>query len=187
MILGEPSIKLDGGYLDVMEAIKRRRSVRRFKSDPVGEEDLQKILNAARWAPSAGNMQPLELVIVKDEEVKQRLARAALDQTFIAEAPVVIVVCANVPRTTRRYGHRGTKLYVIQDTAAATQNIHLAAYSLGYSTCWVGAYDDKEVARAIEVPESVRPLAIIPLGKPAEEPSPPSRLPLDEIVHENRF
>jgi nitroreductase len=187
MILGEPSIKLDGGYLDVMEAIKGRRSVRRFKSDPVREEDLQKILDAARWAPSAGNMQPLELVVVKDEEVKQRLAIAALDQPFIAEAPVVIVVCANVPSTTTRYGHRGVRLYVVQDTAAAAQKIHLAAYSLGYSTCWIGAYDDEEVAKVIKVPESVRPLAIIPLGRPAEEPGPPSRLPLDEIVHENRF
>ncbi len=187
MVLGEPSIKLDGGYLDIMEAIKRRRSVRRFKSDPVKEEDLQKILDAARWAPSAGNMQPLELIIIKDEEVKQRLAIAALGQPFIAEAPVVIVVCANVPRTTRRYGHRGARLYVVQDTAAAAQNIHLAALSLGYSTCWVGAFDDEEVARVIEAPESVRPMAIIPLGRPAEKPSLPSRLPLDEIVHENRF
>ncbi|MEA1905220.1 MAG: nitroreductase family protein [Candidatus Hadarchaeota archaeon] len=170
-----------------MEAIKQRRSVRRFKSDPVKEEDLRKILDAARWAPSAGNMQPLELVVVKDEEAKQRLARASPDHSFIAEASVVIVVCANVPRTTRRYGHRGARLYVVQDTAAAAQNIHLAAYSLGYNTCWVGAFDDEEVARVIRVPDSVRPMTIIPLGRPAEEPHPPSRLPLDEIVHENHF
>ncbi|HID30822.1 MAG TPA: nitroreductase family protein [Desulfobacterales bacterium] len=170
-----------------MKIIKERRSVRRFKSDPIREEDLQRILDAARWAPSAGNMQPLELIVIKDKAVKQQLARAALNQFFIAEAPLVIVVCANVPRTTRRYGHRGARLYVIQDTAAAAQTIHLAAYSLGYSTCWVGAFDDEEVAKVIRVPDSVKPMAIIPVGKPAEKPSPPPRLPLDEIVHENYF
>jgi len=173
--------------LDVTEAIKRRRSIRSFKDEPVKEEDLQKILDAARWAPSAGNMQPLELVVVRDRGVKQRLAKAALGQGFVAEAPVVIVVCANVTRTSSRYGQRGAELYVIQDTAAATQNIHLTACALGYGTCWVGAFDDEGVAEAIKTPPDVRPFAIIPIGRPAEKPGPTSRLPLDKIVHEDGF
>ena len=173
--------------MDLLEAIKGRRSVREFKPDPVKDEDLQKILDAGRLAPSAGNCQPLELVVVKDPSVKRGLATAALEQTFIAEAPVVIVACANVPRTSRRYGRRGEELYCIQDTAAATQNMLLVAYSLGYGTCWIGAFDDDAVAEVIQTPPGVRPVAIIPLGRPAERPSPPPRRPLSEIVHENKF
>lgn len=173
--------------MEVSEAIVGRRSVRRFKPDPVKEEDLNKILDAARWAPSAGNMQPLELVIVKDQELKDRLAEAALGQWFVAEAPVTIVACANAPRTARRYGERGTKMYIYQDIAAATQNIHLMAYSLGYSTCWVGAFNEDMVADVINAPEDVRPLAVIPIGRPAESPEPPPRLPLEKITHQNKF
>ena len=173
--------------MDVFEAIKGRRSVREFESTPVKEKDLEKILDAARWAPSAGHCQPLELVVVKDQVTKQGLVRAALEQTFIAEAPVAIVVCANVARTSRRYGRRGEELYCIQDTAAATQNIHLAAYALGYATCWVGAFDEGAVAEVIKAPVGVRPVAIVPIGKPAEKPSPPQRIPLSKIVREDRF
>lgn len=173
--------------MDVFEAIKGRRSVRAFRSNPIKEEDLQRILDVARLAPSAGNCQPLELIVVRDRATKQRLVRAAHGQSFIAEAPVAIVVCANIPRTSGRYGRRGEELYCIQDTAAATQNIHLAAYALGYATCWIGAFDEKAAADVIKAPLGVRPVAIVPIGKPAEKPSPPQRMPLDKIVHENGF
>ena len=173
--------------MDVLEVIKGRRSVREFKPDPVKDDDLRKILDAGRLAPSAGNCQPSEFIVVKDPSVKRGLARAALEQAFIAEAPVVIVVCANVTRTSRRYGRRGEELYCVQDTAAATQNMLLAAHSLGYGACWVGAFDDDAVAEVIRTPPEVRPVAIIPLGRPAERPRPPSRRPLSEIVHKNGF
>lgn len=173
--------------MDVFDAINERRSVREFKPGPVKEDDLEKILNAGRAAPSAGNCQPLELVVVKDQTIKRLLADAAYGQTFIAEAPIAVVVCANVARTSRRYGKRGEELYCIQDTAAATINMMLAAYALGYGTCWVGAFDEGAVANAIRAPAGVRPLAIVPLGKPAEKPAPPPRIPLEKIVHENVF
>jgi len=173
--------------MDVFEAIKGRRSVREFKPDPVDDKDLEKILDAGKSAPSAGNCQPWEFVVVKDGAIKQKLVRAALGQSFIAEAPVVVVVCANIPRTSSRYGRRGAELYCIQDTAAAVQNILLTAYALGYGTCWVGAFDEESAAKAIKAPPNVRPLAIIPIGRPAEKPTPTSRLPLKKIVHENTF
>lgn len=173
--------------MEVSKAIRERRSVRRFKSDPISEEDLNKILEAARWAPSAGNAQPVELVVIKEQDRKKELVKASLGQSFLAEAPVDIVVCANVPRTRRRYGERGARMYVYNDTAAAAQNIHLMALSLGYSTCWVGAFDDEAVKDVINAPDEIDPHAIIPIGKPAESPSPPRRRPLDEIVHENEF
>ncbi len=176
-----------GVGMDVFDIIRGRRSVRAFKPDPINEKDLEKILDAGRLAPSAGNCQPGEFVVVRDEAVKQKLVRAARGQSFVAEAPVVVVVCANVPRTSGRYGRRGAELYCIQDTAAAVQNILLTAYALGYGTCWVGAFDEGAAAKAIKTPPDVRPLAMIPIGMPAEKPSPTLRLPLSKIVHENRF
>ena len=173
--------------MDVFEAIHGRRSIRAYTSDPVPEEDLKRILEAAIAAPSAGNRQPWEFVVVRDQEQKRKLADAALGQSFIEEAPVAIVVCANFPRTARVYGERARRLYCIQDTAAAVQNIHLAAYALGYGTCWVGAFDDERVAEVIGCPKDRRPVAIIPIGKPAEKPSATPRLPLNKVVHHERF
>ncbi len=173
--------------LDLFEAIRGRRSVRAFKPEPVPDEDLRRILEAAIMAPSAGNLQPWEFVIVRDEERKRRLARAALGQMFIAEAPVVIVVGANVDRSSWRYGERGEKLYCIQDTAAAIMNLLLAAYALGYGTCWIGAFSDHEVAKIVGFPENVRPVAVIPMGRPAEKPGMPPRMPLSKVVHEEKY
>ncbi len=173
--------------MEIEKIIKNRRSVRKYKPDKIPEKDLEKILNAGRWAPSAGNCRPLEMIIVREQEVQNRLAKAAFEQSFIAEAPIDIVICANVSRTEKRYGSRGRELYVIQDTAAAAQNIHLMATALGYSTCWVGAFDDEKVAEVMETPDSVRPLIIVPLGKPKEKPNPPKRRDLEEIIHENTY
>lgn len=173
--------------MDVFEAIKGRRSIRAFKRTPVNEGDLKKILEAGISAPSAGNCQPWEFVVVGAEEIKQKLVRAAWGQSFIAEAPTVIVVCANIPRTAGRYGKRGEGLYSIQDTAAAVQNILLAAHALGYGTCWVGAFDEGAAAGAIKAPPHIRPLAIIPLGKAAEKPSPPPRIPLGKVTRRDSF
>jgi nitroreductase len=173
--------------MEVFKAIHGRRSIRAFKPEAVEEGDLKKILEAGIAAPSAGNCQPWDFVVVRDQKVKQKLVRAALGQSFIAEAPVVVVVCANIPRTARRYGRRGAELYSIQDTAAAIQNMHLAAYALGYGTCWIGAFDEESAAEAIRAPRDVRPVAIIPIGKPAEKPAPTPRIPLSRIVYEDRF
>ncbi|HID60692.1 MAG TPA: nitroreductase family protein [Hadesarchaea archaeon] len=173
--------------MDVFEAIEGRRSVRSFKPDQIDEKDLEKILDAGRLSPSAGNCQPWEFVVIRDKTSKQKLVLAALGQSFVAEAPVVVVVCANIHRSSNRYGRRGAELYCIQDTAAAIQNMLLAAYALGYGTCWVGAFDEEAVARAIKAPPSIRPVGIIPIGKPAEKPRATPRLPLSKIVRENQF
>jgi len=173
--------------VEVFEAIKTRRSIRRFKSENIPDEDLMKVLEAATWAPSAGNLQPWEFIIVRGNDLKRKVASAAYGQMWIAEAPVVIIVCANIPRTSRYYGERGRTLYCIQDTAAAIQNMLLAAHALGYGTCWVGAFSEHEVRRVLEIPEHVRPVAIIPIGKPAEKPSPPPRIPLSELIHREKY
>jgi len=173
--------------MDVFEAIKGRRSVRAYTDEDVPEEAVEKILDAARWAPSAGNLQSWEFVVVRDPEAKRRLAEAAWGQRFVARAPVVIVVCANQKRSARGYGERGASLYCIQDSAAATQNMLLAAYALGLGACWVGAFDERRVAEVINAPSGVRPVAIIPVGRPAERPRPPPRMPLEKVVHYESF
>jgi nitroreductase len=173
--------------VEVFEAIQGRRSIRAFESREVPEELVERLIEAARWAPSAGNIQPWEFIIVRKQEIKRKLAEAALWQSFIEEAPVVIVVCADEVRSTQGYGMRGKTLYCIQDTAAAIQNIHLAAYSMGLGTCWVSAFREDEARKVLKIPAGIRPVAIIPVGYPAETPSPRSRRPLKQIVHYETF
>jgi len=173
--------------MDVLEAIKGRRSIRAFKSKEVTQETVEKIIDAVRWAPSAGNIQPWEFIIIREPEIKRRLVEAALDQTFIEEAPVVIVVCANENRSSQGYGIRGKTLYCIQDTAAAIQNLLLTAYSFGLGACWIGAFEEEEARETLKIPSGIRPIAIIPVGYPAETPPPRSKRPMSQIVHYETF
>jgi nitroreductase len=173
--------------MDVLEAIKGRRSIRAFKKNDAPNEMVEKLIDAARWAPSAGNIQLWEFIVVRHPETKRRLVKAALGQTFIEEAPVVIVVCANENRSSQGYGTRGKTLYCLQDTAAAIQNIHLVAYSLGLGTCWVGAFREGEAREILKISQGIRLVAIIPVGYPAEAPSPRDRRPISQIVHYETF
>ena len=173
--------------MDLFEAIRHRRSVRAYTREEVSEEEVEELIDVARWAPSAGDIQPWEFVIVRDAEIKRKLAAAALDQTFIEEAPVVIVVCADEAQSSQGYGYRGVTLYCIQDTAAAIQNILLAAHALGLGTCWIGAFREELVKRTLKTPLNVRPVAIIPVGHAAEKPRTPLRKPIREIVHYETF
>ena len=173
--------------MDVLEAIKGRRSIRAFKNQGVPAEIVEELIDAARWAPSAGNIQPWEFIIVRKPRINRRLVEAALGQMFIEEAPVVIVVCADEERSSQGYGVRGKTLYCIQDTAAAMQNIHLTAYSLGLGTCWVGAFREEETRKILKIPRGMRPVAIIPVGYPAEAPTARMRKSTSQIVHYETF
>ena len=173
--------------MDVREAIRTRRSVRAFRSDPIPEATLRDLLGLAAWAPSAGNLQSRDFVVVRDEARRRALAAAALDQDFVAEAPAVVVVCANAKRVEGKYGRRGRELYMIQDAAAATQNLLLAAHDAGLGSCWVGAFDEEAVRKLLALPAGIRPVAIIPVGRPDERPETPGRLPPDDVVHWERW
>lgn len=127
--------------VDCMEAIKERRSIRRFKETPLGTDLIDELLSIAQMAPSAGNLQSRDFVVVTDKTLKQKLAAAALDQSFIEQAPVVIVFVANIERASRKYGSRG-ELYAIQDATASVMILLIAAQSMGIGSCWVGAFDD---------------------------------------------
>ncbi|MEM2099209.1 MAG: nitroreductase family protein [Candidatus Bathyarchaeia archaeon] len=172
--------------MELAEAIRNRRSIRAFKEKDIDEETVVKLIEAASWAPSAGNLQPWHFIIVRTSTVKSKLAQSA-SQSFIEKAPVVIVVCADEKRAKLGYGLRGETLYCIQDTAAATQNILLTAYSLGLGACWVGAFNEEAAKKAINAPKEIRPVAIIPVGYPAEQPAPRSRKPISQIIRNEGF
>ncbi|MFP3985818.1 MAG: nitroreductase family protein [Candidatus Bathyarchaeia archaeon] len=173
--------------MDVFEAIKNRRSIRAFRETKLSDEQVETLIDAARHAPSAGNIQPWEFIIVRDSRIKRELSAAALNQMFIAEAPVVIVVCANEERSSRGYGSRGVDLYCLQDTAAATENMLLAAHAMGLGACWVGAFREETVRKVLKTPSHVRPIAIIPVGYHAEKPRPRGRRSMSDIVHYENF
>ena len=172
--------------MEVLEAIRERRSVRKFKPGNVSLKTVAVLVEAARWAPSAGNIQPWEFIVVRQAEAKRRLVDAVLKQSFLSQASAVIVVCADENQALR-YGSRGKTLYCLQDTAAAVQNILLAACSMGLGACWIGAFDEEGVKRVLKIPDGVRPVAVVPVGCPAEAPEPPERRPLKEIMHREAF
>jgi len=157
--------------MDFWQVLEERYSVREF--DPaveVSDQVVERLLQAAIRSPSAGNRQPWHFYVVRDAEMRRGLATAALGQQFVSQAPVVIVVCADAEQSAGRYGQRGRDLYCLQDTASATTHILLAAVALGLGGCWVGAFDERRAARLLGLPQRHRPVAILPIGKPAGAP-----------------
>lgn len=176
-----PQVLYKGG-MEFEELVTVRRSIRRFQSRPVEDETLSRLLHAALTAPSAGNTQPYEIVVVRREETRAALAHAALGQRFLAQAPVILVFLHDVPRSAAAYGSRGADLYVVQDTAIACAYAQLAATALGLGACWVGAFHPEAVARAIQAPAHLEPAVLLALGYPDERPRPPGRRPFAEVV-----
>jgi len=174
--------------MDVFECIVTRRSVRSYEKKDVPNELIGQMLEAAVRAPSAGNVQPWEFIVVKDIEIKKQLALAALRQSHVEEAPVVIVVCAD-PEKAERYGERGKSLYYIQDTAAAIENMLLTAHSLGLGTCWVGAFEEDEIRKILNIPQKLKPVALITVGFPIEyeKPTKTSRIPFENITSIDKY
>ncbi|OGY25962.1 MAG: nitroreductase [Candidatus Woykebacteria bacterium RBG_16_44_10] len=169
--------------MEFQRLLKERHSVRAYQNKPIEEEKLNQILEAARSAPSAGNLQAYKICLVRDELVKQQLARAA-NQDFIAQASVVLVFLQDYDQSSQKYGQRGEELYSLQDATIACAYAQLAAADLGLGSVWVGAFDEEEVTKVVDVPSNLRPIAILPIGYPAEEPSQRTRRPLSDLVWE---
>ncbi len=171
--------------MEFYEVIRRRLSVRAYKPDPVPEEVLKRILEAARLAPSAKNYQPWKFIVVTDGKIRQELVPACRGQAFIAQAPVVICACAIEAEAWKGMGGYWSAAEV--DVAIALEHIILAAVAEGLGTCWIGAFIEAEVKRVLQIPEGVKPVALTPVGYQAQEPKPRPRKPLEEIVSYNRF
>jgi nitroreductase len=172
--------------MDIKEVIRKRHSVRSFSNKEFSEKIIEELLVYANLAPSAGNLQAREFIIIKDGEIKEKLSSAAFNQEFICEAPYNIIVCANLQRISP-YGFRGTELYCIQDTAAAIEHILLLAVNQGLGACWVGAFDEKSVSEILHLPSYVRPVAIIPIGFPNEQNSPTPQRNYSSLIHVDRW
>lgn len=168
--------------MDAIEALLTRRSVRDYTEQPLTEDQIEILLKVMIAAPSAGNRQPWRIYVVREQALKSQLARGALDQDFIASAPVVFVVCRVPEESAARYRDRGRHLYSIQDTAAMTENLLVAAHAMGLGGCWVGAFDDRAIAQALACPKGVLPVAIIPIGYPLEPGQIRSRRSIDKVV-----
>ena len=164
--------------MDVFSAISQRSSVRAYKTTDVEEDKLKKVLEAARFSPSASNRQDWKFIVVKNKETKNKLAKAAFGQSFIGEAPVVIVACGTDSKAMLACGQPTHTV----DVSIACAYMILQAYELGLGTCWIGAFKEDETKKILNIPEHVRVVAMTPLGYPNQLPSPKSRKSLDQIV-----
>jgi nitroreductase len=167
--------------MTVFDSIKNRRSIRNFKDQDIPEKVIDALIEAIRWAPSAGNLQSRKFYFIFNKDIKNKLAKAALNQYFIAQAPLAVVACLD-RSIAARYGDRGVNLYSIQDVAASVMNLMLTAHELGLGSVWVGAFNEFEVFEILDMPHNLRPVAIIPVGYPSKIPKPTQRAPHNEIV-----
>jgi nitroreductase len=173
---------------ECIKKIETRQSIRRFTGEPLHESEILEIIKIGTRAPSAGNKQPWRIVLVTREKTKEQLVAAAYGQTFITAAAAIFVVCAVPYESAERYGERGSTLYVLQDTAALAENILLAAHIKGYGACWVGAFDEIEVRKILNVPKEMRPVVLIPIGKTAGNlPNPRTRKQVSDILIQESF
>lgn len=173
--------------MDVFEAITTRPSITRYKNEGVERENLARILEAARWAPSAGNMQSWEFVIVTDLDKLEKLSEYAHNQSHVRDAPAAIVILSDLDKAERQYGERGRELFAIQETAAAMQNMLLEAYNQDLGAAWVGAFEEERVRDLLSIPDRLRPVAIVTLGYPDERPEQPSKYKVSSMTYMNAY
>lgn len=168
--------------MDTFDAIRTRRSVRAFKEKKVPDEILYAILEAGHHAPAAWNKSNWRFLVIETEESKQVIAKAALGQTWIAQAPVVIIVCSDPVSIVRDGGERAQKLLQIQNVAAAIENMLLAAHNFGIASCWVGAFTEPNLRKAFKIPDRIEIHAIVPLGFADEKPPMPRKMSPADVV-----
>lgn len=164
----------------LLNLLKSRRSIRRYKPDPVPDEMVEQLLEAGRWAPSASNRQPWQFIVIRDETIRKQVAQHAayyfVRWAHVEEAPLLIVLCGDArSRVYRQFLH--------EDIGLAGAQIMLQARALGLGTCWIGGLDRKAIAAILQVPEHLEVVGLLTVGFPAEDPPPPPRKPLAEIVH----
>lgn len=168
--------------MNFFELTNARRSVRVYEPRPVEEEKLQKILEAASQAPSAGNLQAYSILVVRKPELRRALAHPALDQESLVQAPVLLVFFALQRMSAAKYRDRGGELFAVQDATIACAYAQLAATELGLGSVWIGAFNDDTVKHILKVEAEWRPVAMLPIGYPAESPKPAPRRSLKELV-----
>jgi nitroreductase len=169
--------------MDVRHAIQTRQSIRAYEPREVEKEKLVKVLDAGRLSPSAGNRQERRFVVVSDSRKRKALSEAANNQSFIAEASLVIAACSVETEYIMKCGQPAYPI----DVAIAVDHMTLQAVEEGLGTCWIGAFDEKKVKEILNIPDSVRVVQLLTLGYPSAAPRPTSRKSLDEIVMREKW
>ena len=172
-----------GNHMDVFDCIRTRRSVRKYKDKQVPWDNIVEILQAAKFAPFAGNVFNCKFVVIKNEDKRKAIAETCAQQYWMQDAPVHIVIVCEVQKTRQFYGERGERFYSIQNCAAAAQNMLLAAHAQDLGSCWVGSFDEDMLRKTCGIPEYIRPQAVIALGYAAETPESQDKYRLYDIVH----
>ena len=168
--------------MNVFEAIKTRRSVRKYRPQPIPEDHLKQIMTAAQLAPSAGNRQPWRFILVKDPDTKKQLGTIARNQTWISDAGVIVAALAmdkKNPEISERWAER--------DVMTAVEHMVLAAWELGYGTCWIGAFNEDQVKELLKVPREMTVINLLPIGVPDQTPEPKGRKTIEELFHLDRY
>ncbi len=172
---------------DILDLIKSRRTIKNFTSQYVSWEQVARIIDAGRHAPSCGNVQNWKFIVVDDAEKKKLIADACYEQFEIISAHALILICSEPEKAERYYGLRGERLYTVQNCAAAAQNMLLEAHSLGLGSAWIGAFDEEAVKNVLSIPEEARPQCIIAIGYAREVPPKPPKYPLETVMYLNRW
>ena len=174
--------------MDVAEAIKKRRCIREYSEKCVSWDDLSEILHAGVRAPSAGNLQNWRFIVIDQDEIKEELAKASLNQMWLTQAPYVVLICSDDTELKRYYPKKGEILYPIQNCACAAENMLLMATEKGIDSGWVGAFDDSAIKRIIKLPDNVHPQAILTFGyRKFDLKEPTKRFSVDKITYFNEW
>lgn len=171
--------------MDLFEAIFKRRSIRKFKQMEIDREKITKVIKAAVWAPSGGNIQPWRFIIVNDKKLIRHIKM--FSPGMFSEPSILIVVCSNKKEAFEKGGIMGRDYLSTVDCAMATQNILLASYALGLGSCVIKSFDEIAIKKLLNLPEYISPELMVAIGYPDEEPEPPARKPLTEVVYLNTY
>jgi nitroreductase len=173
--------------MDFFECVLNFGKTTKFLPKDVDDRTVGILLHVATHAPSAGEVKEWHFFVVRDKEIKEKLANAALMQKFISLAPVVIVIAADLEKVALKYAERGERLYAIQDCSHAAMLIVLAAYALGLGSYLVRSFDETEVRKILEMPEHMRPMVLIPIGYPSETLERIRSIPFENVSWLNKY
>lgn len=173
--------------MNIFESAANLRITRQFLDKPIDEKIIGLMLYTATNALSAGNIQEWEFIVVDDKDTKEKLSRASLDLKHVKTAPIDIVVCVDIRKVAMKYGKRGEIVYSVEDGTATSTLIMLAANALGLGYDYIRSFEEEEVKGIVNLPDHVRPVAIIPVGYPAESGEYAKKNSFENITHVNRF
>jgi SagB-type dehydrogenase family enzyme len=168
--------------MDVFDAIRTRRSIRKFKDKQVPWDNIVTIMQAGKYAPNAGNLQNWKFIVVKSDTKRKAIAKACMQQDWMEQAPIYIAVVAEPEKSRMYYGTRGARLYTQQACGAVIQNMLLTAHSLGLGACWVGAFDEDEIFRILILPEEKIVEGVVVIGYADEHPEPPAKYRIEHMT-----